>query len=489
MRKLSVFVLMMFCILVNDANAQFIGTTTNYSGSRGRAINPSLMTTSYVYADFGFNLGVSAYNNFVYLHASDYYNFLRKEFVTSDYYLNGTKHDVGFDMNGQPKNLNEALDFNIISAMYSPDGRTAWGFFINNRVYTNGTHFPWEIIEQNIVGVEDGYFDGRHFDWKNVRFDMMAWSEVGISWSTVLYDRNKDRIDVGVTGKGLLGYAGIAIDINEADMDFMNKDTAIIHKLDAMALLSGPINFEADFDDGDVFDPTRIMNGFGAGFDIGVTYTSKRDKSMYHAADRPCTARKVGYNWRIGASLLDVGAIRFSNSTRTYKMVFNEDKLFDAKALDDIQSIDALMDSLNYMFYDNPDKADNGKSSLMGLPTAASLQFDYSISDNLYFNATWIQPVKLLRYSSQRAAMLIVEPRYESQTFDFSLPITLYNYDKVFVGATMRVAFFTIGTHNVFNLLGIGDSYGLDAFVALKFNLYKEKCFGKHRNECWNGSF
>ena len=169
--------------------------------------------------------------------------------------------------------------------------------------------------------------------------------------------------------------------------------------------------------------------------------------------DRPCTARKVGYNWRIGASLLDVGAIRFSNSTRAYKMVVNEDRLFDAQALEDIQSVDALMDSLNYMFYDNPEKADNGKSALMGLPTAASLQFDYCISDNLYFNATWIQPVKLLRCSSQRAAMLIIEPRYESQFLDFTLPITLYNYDKVFVGAAVRVAFLTVGTHNVFNLL------------------------------------
>ena len=489
MKRLAIVFLIMSFVLVNDATAQFIGTSTNYSGSRGRAINPSLMTTSYVYADFGLNLDVLTYNNLVYLHASDYQNFMKKNFVTSNYNLNGTNHDVGFDINGKPKNLHEAFDFNIISAMYNPDGKTAWGFFINNRAYVNGSRFPYEIIEQNILGVEDGYFDGRHFNWKNVRFDMMAWSEIGASWSTVLFDRSEDKIDVGVTGKGLIGYTGIAINVNEADMDFINKDTATIHKLDALAVMSGPFNFAEKFDDGEVFDPTKFVNGIGAGFDIGVTYTSKSDNRMNSKVDRPCAANRISYNWRLGLSLLDVGAIRFSNNTRKYKLNFNEDKLFDAKVFDSIVSIDGIMDTLCGLFYNNPSEAYNGKNYFMGLPTAASIQFDYCISDNVYVNATWIQPIKMFRYSSQRAAMLIVEPRYESQYFDFTLPVTLYNYERIFLGAEMRVAFLTVGTHNIFNLLGIGDSYGLDAYVALKFNLYKGQCFGSRRDECWNANF
>lgn len=489
MKRLPIFLLLMLFILVNEATAQFIGTSTNYSGSRGRAVNPSLMTTSYVYADFGFNVDMSAYNNLVYLHASDYQNFLRKKWETSDYYLNGTSHDVGFDINGKFKTLNEAVDINIISAMYSPDGKTAWGFFVNNRVYTNAKRIPWEIVEQNLMGVEDGYFDGRGFNWKNARLGVMAWSELGASWSTVLYDRYQYKIDVGVTGKGLLGYSGIALNLNEADMDFMNKDTAIIHKLDVLAVMSGPVDFSANFDDGEVYDPSKFVNGFGAGFDIGVTYTFKRDDDEGSVVRRPCTARGVEYVWRVGLSLLDVGAIRFSNNTRTYKMRFDDDRLFNAKALDDIKSIDAMMDSLSCMFYNDPSEAYNGKSYFMGLPTAASLQFDYSISRNVYVNATLIQPLRLFRYSAQRAAMLVVEPRYESRYFDFAIPVTLYNYDRVFLGAEMRMAFMTVGTHNIFNLIGVGDSYGLDAYVALKFNLYKGKCFGGERDACWNANY
>ena len=111
-RSCGVFVLMMLSALSYNVSAQVLGTATNYSGSRGLAVNPSLMTTSYVYADFGLNLGISAYNDFAYLHAKDYNNLLKGNGL-SDYYMNDNRYDIGFVMNKNPKYVYENLDAEV----------------------------------------------------------------------------------------------------------------------------------------------------------------------------------------------------------------------------------------------------------------------------------------------------------------------------------------------------------------------------------------
>jgi len=90
----EILFLMTFLVLGSTVSAQFLGTSSNYSGSRGLAVNPSLMTTSFVYADFGLNLGVAAYNDFAFVKTGDYYRCLRGEGL-SDYYVNGKQTPLG----------------------------------------------------------------------------------------------------------------------------------------------------------------------------------------------------------------------------------------------------------------------------------------------------------------------------------------------------------------------------------------------------------
>lgn len=479
-----VLVLMMF--FVNDITAQFLGTSTNYSGSRGLAINPSLMTTTYVYADLGLNLGQLAYNDFAYLHASDYYKLLNGE-STSDYYVNGKRYDIGFLINTKPKNLYETLDFNVASAMYNRDGKSAFGFFINNRVYTYGKRIPWEILEASIVSIENGDYY-KNYKSKNTRVGMMAWSEMGVSYSRTVYDYDYDKIDLGFSVKGLLGYAGVHLNLKDVDKDIISNDTTVIHNLDMMAAVSGPVDYMAQFSEGEIFDANRMVNGFGAGFDIGFTYTRKRENKMYAAIKQPCAAPVIQYVWRLGVSLLDVGALSFRNNARVYRLGTDTDKIFDVNELEGSESIDDMMNRVSGFFYDNPSESLVDDRFLMGLPTAMSVQFDYSYTKNIFVNATWIQPVHVLKYYASRPALLMVEPRYESSLVDFAIPVTLYNYKKLFLGAELRLAFLTVGTHNIFNFLGIGESYGLDVYAALKINLYKGKCTGGG-GACWNADF
>lgn len=488
-RCCGVFVLTMLCALSYNVSAQVLGTSTNYSGSRGLAVNPSLMTTSFVYADFGLNVGISAYNNFAFVKASDLYNILTGGGF-SDYYKNGKRYDFDFVMNTKPKYFYETLDLKVLSTMYNFNGKNAFGLFVNNRVYSNGTRIPWEILEIGVVSMEDGDYSGKNYHSENSKAGVMAWSEVGIAYSLTVKDRYYDKIDVGVTAKGLLGYAAAAVNLKEVDKYIINSDSTIIHKVDMTAAMSAPIDYSADFADGEVFDKNKIINGWGAGVDIGVTYTHKREEKMACVVKRPCTFPKIHYNWRLGVSLLDVGAIRFNKNARVYRYFTEEDKEFDISRFEGVSNFDSMIDTLNSMFYENPADARGGESFVMGLPTALSVQFDYNIWRGFYVNSTLVQPLRFWKYSAARPAMLTVSPRYESSYFDFSLPVSLYNYERIMIGLELRLAFLTVGTQNIFNFIGVGKSYGLDAYVALKFNLYKGKCWKKViKDSCWNADF
>lgn len=480
-------VLMGLFVCPDEASAQFIGSSTNYAGSRALAVNPSLMTTSFVYADFGLNLGVVAYNDFAYLHASDYYRLLNGE-NPSDYYVDGRRYDVGFLINSKPKYVYETLDFNLLSAMYNKDGKHAFGIVINNRVYTSAKRVPWEVLEASLKSIDSTFFD-RNYVSKNTKISLMAWSEVGLSYAATVLDFDYDKVDFGITAKGLLGYSGVALNLNKVDKDIVDKNISIIHSLDMSAAMSAPIDYDAKFADGQIFDANSIVNGFGLGFDIGFTYTHKISNKHISASKHACIAPKINYHWRFGVSLLDVGAISFKNNAKIYKFLTDTDKTFDVRDLEDSEDFEAMMDKLSGAFYDDPSDADGGSKFLMGLPTALSVQFDYHLAKNVYVNATWVQPLRLLRYSTRRPAQVVVEPRFESRYFDLTMPVTFYNYEKIFLGAELRLAFLTVGTHNIFNFLGVGESYGLDAYVALKFNFYKGKCFGGRRDACWNANF
>lgn len=294
-RCCRVFVLTMLCALSYNVSAQVLGTSTNYSGSRGLAVNPSLMTTSFVYSDFGLNVGISAYNNFAFVKASDLYNILTGGGF-SDYYKNGKRYDFDFVMNTKPKYFYETLDLKVLSTMYNFNGKNAFGLFVNNRVYANGTRIPWEILEIGVVSMEDGDYSGKNYHSENSKAGVMAWSEVGIAYSLTVKDRYYDKIDVGVTAKGLLGYAAAAVNLNEVDKDIVDMNVSVIHKLNMTAAMSAPIDYSADFADGEVFDKNKIVNGWGAGVDIGVTYTHKREEKMACVVKRPCTFPKIHYN-------------------------------------------------------------------------------------------------------------------------------------------------------------------------------------------------
>jgi hypothetical protein len=150
-----------------------------------------------------------------------------------------------------------------------------------------------------------------------------------------------------------------------------------------------------------------------------------------------------------------------------------------------------VVEELSNVFYGDPEASYREDRFRIGMPMAVSLQFDYHFRkfEHFYLGAIWVQPVRFNLHTLRRPAQLAVIPRIEKKNLEFSIPISLYEYQYPRVGFAARFWFLTIGTEKLGTYLGIGDLNGLDIYASIKFNFGKGTCKKKEPIECLNYEF
>ena len=68
----------------------------------------------------------------------------------------------------------------------------------------------------------------------------------------------------------------------------------------------------------------------------------------------------------------------------------------------------------------------------------------------------------------ERNNILAITPRFEGRWFELHLPLILYNDTDPHVGLSARFGVLTIGTDNLFSLVGKQKFTGTDAYLALR---------------------
>lgn len=487
-KRISLSLLFLF-LLFNGATAQsFIGSQSNYAGSNALRMNPASMTTSNLYFDVSlFQFGVMAYNDYAYLMSKDVMKMALTlgEYVPS-YDVNGLKKDfLVYDQYGhRSRNLYESLDLNILNMMYDIDGRQAVGFSFNTRVYTNAKNIPWEIPVICINGTDDSTLYDR-YQSKGAKVATMEWAEVALSYSNTIYERYNHKFDVGVTAKYLIGYSAAVANVNELDYNIIGDEDVNVNLIDMDVAYALPLNYDEPFTSDNLFNDD-VQRGGGFATDLGFFYTRKSDSKTLRKSRGNYNISKVDYIWRVGASLMDVGFINFSDNALEHHFFADNNMRFDVDGLNNVKTMNELSSFISANYYNGDStKSSVGNSFLVGLPTTLRVQFDYNMYRNFFVNATLIQPVRLFKYSVMAAPRVMVEPRYESEYFDFALPVSLYDYEFIHIGASFRLAYLTVGTENIANYLGLGKMRGMDLYVSLKFNLSKASKMANRRDACW----
>ncbi len=330
-------------------------------------------------------------------------------------------------------NLNQQHSMGIITAMRVSGGTRALpralGFY----------EFDEYIKEQEIVVPK-------------FKLAGAAWTEIGLHYGY----NNHYGMSYGINVKYLMGHEGFyfnnftptgVIKHNNNEIDFLATN--------AQFGLTNTYTENTSFNG-------LPRNGSGLGMDLGFTYTLEGDSNG------------DGYQLKIGASILDLGYLSFKKNTENHRVNGLESFSLD---LDDYQSAEdyeVLIEMLEQDIFEGIGTSEIAPGFSLALPTALSLQADYSFTPSVFINATLVQGIPLGKNRIARTDVFALTPRFEHRWFGAMLPINVINYDQIHVGMSLRLAYLTIGSENLMSLFGSSSEFtGTDIYLALKVNPFR----------------
>lgn len=339
-----------------------------------------------------------------------------------------------FDEDGGDKKASAHVEIWGPSVMFNVLPSLKIGVFTKAKANISSFNIPealgfYELNEARYVDFE--------LELEEAKGSSMYWQEIGLHASQQI-----GPLSFGVNVKYLLGAEGFFIEnraFTSVSLDSIQLNTERFPVDLQFGLTNNTLNSGS-------FSPfSNIDSGVGLGFDLGITYQSDR--------------------LQLGISILDIGRVSFTQNTEIYRFG-DQNTAIDLTVYEQISS---TRDFLNQIVNDFEVEVDGVSDFKIGLPMALSLQGDLHLQDNYYVSATWTNRLNVFPNTLSRDNTLSVIPRYESKLLSAFLPITVYEYSRVRVGAAARFGFLTIGSDHIFSVFTNSDFRGSDIYVRLAF--------------------
>ena len=483
---ITVCVFLIFCGCLRVTGQEMLGNVLgNYSGVNGIGLNPSSMNHSKAYLDVNLLGGDFFFqNNYLYIDSKDYRftHFFQTgyEYPTHEELYGTGDRTFYYYQNKRDKQLYQNLRINGPGAMLLW-GRHAFALTTSARSVLSITHCPYELANFAYLGLN--YRPQHNINYQDRRFFSFAelsWAEAGLSYSYVAYARNLDRIAVGLSLRRLEGYAGAYVYSNDANYIVPDDSTLIVNNLDAEMGYSLPL----DYENAGMWND-KLFKGGGFAGDIGITYTRLSRVYQRQYSRSFCGYQYEDYLYRIGLALIDIGAIRFRNHAERYR-IDGESSYWTNVNEFEFENLHQLMDTVSYQFYGNSGAAYSGDKITVWLPSAVSAQFDYHYTGNWYLNASVVYGFGLAKNSVISPSQVSLTPRYESRWFEANLPLSLYNWNLVRIGLSLRFYGFTVGTDKLGWFFHMSDFTGMDIYFSFKYFLDRGICGSKKQKGCFD---
>jgi hypothetical protein len=438
-------------------------TASNYSGVQGLFLNPAKGCDSKLFLDVNLlGLDVFVHNNFVFYDRENF--FLWKNIKTGF-------PDLAFNEKASAKRAQVLLNITGPSIHLSV-GKHSFGLITRARSYTSAK-IELPMVIHIVEGFKYGPQLAKRYDLENNFVNTLTWLEYGLSYGYIFSQTKNTLISAGANVRYLTGINTIGVDANK--LNYEVRDSLLLEFYN----FSGSIQqaFPA------------YGAGSGIGIDIGAEYKQMlADVSRYFPNSKRSGCKKIDYKWKAGASLLDIGLIRFKNSASKQEFIDVSSSWFkyDSTGVNAYDGVDSL---IQVRF--NPQGKIKGSNAFSTwLPLAASVQFDYNFENYFYVNGTATFGPRIGN-SVRRGGLLAIVPRYERRRFEFSLPLSLWDFRHPQIGLQVRLNNnLIIGSDRAMPFLFRSNVYGMDIYFHLKFSVYKNPACskkGKGKGKSKNG--
>jgi outer membrane protein OmpA-like peptidoglycan-associated protein len=350
------------------------------------------------------------------------------------------------------------------SFMVTLNDKSAFALTGSIRTYVNvdGVENPMANLIYSDFGDSTLY---QSFTNKRLSVQYMTWAEIGGTYAMTVIDNKEHFLKVGVRPKLLLGLGSAFFFANDLQYLTVNDSQLTFIKTDVQYSHSN--NFE--FSEGGF--KYKIDSKPGFGLDLGAVYEWRPNYQKFKYdmdGETDLWMRyKNKYKLRVGASITDIGSIKFERGQFSNNFVaeVNQWNFRDVK-LDSIP-IRALDDTLRNRFAALP----TDQFYRMNLPTAFSVQVDYHIWDNFYLNFTSFLAVQWNNNPNKvhDLTTFSLTPRYDWKWAGIWVPMSYNQFRNFQTGAGIRLGPIVIGTNNLAPWFSKKKTiYGADLHVALK---------------------
>ena len=372
--------------------------------------------------------------------------------------IEGIKHENKFVTKFDPSNPDKRYHFILASEMLGPsfqakiaEGQTV-GFTFLARAYANINDFTGHVAQNAYDYMRNKSLWDKPFQDNSTRLNGMAWLEYGFYYAATIFKDSRRELAVGVGLKYLQGVGAAYV-----------KNTSLNYTIgDTTQLIFTHSNLDYGRTDYDSYRKIGgyhgLNHGYGFGTSIGVTYTRFKDKS--------------NYLYKLGFSLIDVGAIRFDRMTSVFHL-HSDSASFTNWYTYNLTSNEQVDRTISAAFYQGDStKSHAGNSFRMGLPAALSCQADWNCYDNFFVNVTITKGFGHgNRQGVIRPDVYSITPRYENRWLEASIPFSViyYGHWRPRLGFAVRAGYLFFGGDAPAGLFRLRNMYGTDFYIGVHF--------------------
>ncbi len=386
----------------------------------------------------------------------------------SPYMQSGPNGGLTMKDNTRSKFFHANMDLSLCNLLYKPDNTHAFNFGIRARSYNHVKTSAFRYTDY-INSFHDFLVTNDKLPYLEGFATHTGWLEADLNYSQVLLENNRSKLTGGVTLQIMKGLSGAFLKMNKVSyLESKNGTDTIFNFTDG----SGSFGYSSTLDQTSFKDANKnALTSFG--ISLGIEYMLYNSEYNEGAANN-----NLNYDWKIGISLMDIGANKFNPSPNSVQLFSPDisiaDNTIDRK-FNGANSIKAFKDSLTTIFT-NTGNLVNPFS--IASPTRLIVNIDKNFGNNLYVNGeftmNFFSTSSYTKYRTRELNLLTITPRWETIGWGAYLPVQYNTQGQLWVGAAVKLGPLVVGLHNL-GLLAKNPTLNGGGYLLLSIHPFNKR--------------